>query len=126
MDPLFPEDDPELVAQGDKINAVNLVKMGYTDPAELVTQGDTDPPELVTQGDTIIKTFTNDQPSLPPQPPAPTALVAGPPLGFDDFWTVYPRQVAKRAARLAWDRAVKRADPAVIIAGATRYRRPAL
>lgn len=49
-----------------------------------------------------------------PIPPADAA--------FDRFWTVYPRREAKAAARKAWARAIKRANPNRIIAGAQRYR----
>ena len=41
---------------------------------------------------------------------------------FDEFWAAYPRREAKGAARKAWDKAIKRADPAEIIAGARLYR----
>lgn len=41
--------------------------------------------------------------------------------GFDDFWAIYPRKVAKGAARKAWDKAVKRAPPDTIIAGTRAY-----
>jgi hypothetical protein len=41
---------------------------------------------------------------------------------FGQFWAAYPRKVAKRAARAAWDRAVRRAAPEVITAGAEAYR----
>jgi len=41
---------------------------------------------------------------------------------FDEFWSIYPRREAKAAARKAWDKAIKRADPADICAGAKRYR----
>lgn len=37
------------------------------------------------------------------------------------FWAAYPRRDAKDAARKAWAKAVKRAEPAEIIAGARRY-----
>lgn len=40
---------------------------------------------------------------------------------FDDFWRAYPAKKGKPAARKAWDRAVKRAAPEAIIAGAHRY-----
>jgi hypothetical protein len=42
---------------------------------------------------------------------------------FDQFWAVYPRQVAKLAARKAWDKAVEIAPAEKIIAGARRYAR---
>lgn len=41
---------------------------------------------------------------------------------FEDFWAVYPRRVAKKAARRAWEKALKDATPAEIIRGAERYR----
>ena len=41
---------------------------------------------------------------------------------FDDFWGIYPRKVAKDAARKAWASAIKRADVQDILAGAKRYR----
>lgn len=41
--------------------------------------------------------------------------------GFDAFWQVYPRREAKGAARKAWDKAVAKATPEVIIEGAKRY-----
>lgn len=42
---------------------------------------------------------------------------------FDDFWTAYPRKVAKGNARKAWVKAIKSADPAEILAGVERYSR---
>lgn len=41
---------------------------------------------------------------------------------FDEFWSTYPRREAKGAARKAWDKALSRASPTAIIAGAQRYR----
>lgn len=40
---------------------------------------------------------------------------------FEDFYAVYPLHRERRDAARAWDKAVKRADPDVIIAGARRY-----
>ncbi|MEC9268504.1 MAG: helix-turn-helix domain-containing protein [Pseudomonadota bacterium] len=40
---------------------------------------------------------------------------------FDEFWSAYPKRVAKGQARKAWDRLVKTNDPEQIIAGAKRY-----
>jgi hypothetical protein len=50
-------------------------------------------------------------------------LVAGSSLveQFDAFWAVYPKKAGKGAARKAWERAVKKTPPALIIAGARRY-----
>lgn len=41
---------------------------------------------------------------------------------FDAFWAIYPRRVAKLAARKAWTKATRLATAAEIIAGAERYR----
>ena len=41
---------------------------------------------------------------------------------FERFWKVYPKSADKRTAFNAWKRAVKRADPETIMAGAERYR----
>lgn len=41
---------------------------------------------------------------------------------FDEFWKTYPRREAKAAARKAWDKALSRASPDQIIAGAAAYR----
>lgn len=42
------------------------------------------------------------------------------PDAFDRFWSHYPRKQAKQRARAAWARAVDRADPETIVAGAER------
>jgi hypothetical protein len=43
-------------------------------------------------------------------------------LAWRAFWDAYPRKVGKRAARQAWDKALRRGvDPAAIVAGARRY-----
>ena len=41
---------------------------------------------------------------------------------FDEFWEVVPKKVGKQAAKRAWMKAIKKADPSVIIAGMKRYR----
>jgi Helix-turn-helix domain len=47
------------------------------------------------------------------------AMVAD--VGFEQFWTHWPRKVAKRAAAKAWAQAIRRATPADIIEGVRRY-----
>lgn len=60
--------------------------------------------------------------------PAQRARDTEPTPGSDDdpdwlkFWSVYPKKVSKKEARKRWAAAVKKTDPAVIIAGAERYR----
>jgi len=41
--------------------------------------------------------------------------------GFDAFWSAYPRRDDKRRAQRAWETAIRRAPPEVIIEGAWRY-----
>ncbi|MGH9288068.1 MAG: helix-turn-helix domain-containing protein [Acidimicrobiales bacterium] len=53
----------------------------------------------------------------PTPDPRPPDLAAA----WEQFWHVYPRKVAKIAARRAWDKAVEQADPDLLIAGARRY-----
>lgn len=55
--------------------------------------------------------------SVPPMSPVLVVLDR-----FDDFYSAWPRKVAKPAARKAWDKAIQRADPATIIAAAIAYR----
>lgn len=65
---------------------------------------------------------TVHEPSKEPDTVAPAAL-PGMFEGFDKFWEVYPRRVAKDRARRAWVAAVKRAGSVdVIVEGARRYR----
>lgn len=40
---------------------------------------------------------------------------------FDDFWEIYPRKVAKGAARKAWNAAIKKAKPDDIVASVSQY-----
>lgn len=42
-------------------------------------------------------------------------------MSFDEFWSIYPRKIAKGAARKAWNAAIKKAAPLDIIAGVSRY-----
>lgn len=42
--------------------------------------------------------------------------------GFEEFWRTYPRRVGKGAALKAFQRAVRRSAPGVIIAAAAKYR----
>lgn len=54
---------------------------------------------------------------------APATGSTRPPIvRFDEFWAVYPLHDGEAKARQAWAKAIKRAEPDAIIAGATRYR----
>lgn len=63
--------------------------------------------------------------ALVPDQPPPAAPARRPPqgqlLGFDAFWREYPRKVGKPSARRAWDKAIRRADAARIIAAAAAF-----
>jgi len=43
------------------------------------------------------------------------------PVSFEEFYEVWPRKVKKPDAKRAWDKAIRRADPALILARATEY-----
>jgi hypothetical protein len=57
-------------------------------------------------------------PLVPPRGDAISQLRS---LAFDEFWGAYPRKVGKRAARKAYDRAIKSATHQEILDGAMRY-----
>jgi hypothetical protein len=65
-------------------------------------------------------------PSEEPEEQPQLALVDAPAPAlvdrFDEFWSAFPRKVGKGQARPAWKRALGKADPDRIIAGAGRYR----
>lgn len=42
-------------------------------------------------------------------------------LGFEEFWKIYPRHVAKKAAERAYRRAMKSTPAIEILSGAMRY-----
>jgi uncharacterized protein YdaU (DUF1376 family) len=69
--------------------------------------------------------YRSDTPSTSEEPaekqPVPKPSPKPTSDGFERFWSVYPRKVAKGSARKAWDRAAKLATEANIIAGAERY-----
>ncbi|MDJ1371767.1 helix-turn-helix domain-containing protein [Gulosibacter molinativorax] len=54
----------------------------------------------------------NSKSELPVTPIVPT---------FDDFYSIYPLKKSKDAARRAWDKAIKRESPDVIMAGVRRF-----
>ncbi|MDF2915964.1 MAG: hypothetical protein K0S70_181 [Microbacterium sp.] len=68
-----------------------------------------------------------DSPELPETPPRKgregkkTTSTASQVDGFDDFWAAYPRKDGKGKALPAYERALKRAEPATILAGALKY-----
>lgn len=64
-------------------------------------------------------------PSRPVPSPKTKPSSSAPPTDDDPnwaaFWDAYPRKVGKGAARNAWSKAIKAAEPAEIITGAKRY-----
>lgn len=65
---------------------------------------------------------TSQSVRLTPTRPDPTPNTrASSDDAFERFWAVYPRKVAKKAAKAKWDTAIKTNDPEAIINGATTY-----
>jgi hypothetical protein len=60
-------------------------------------------------------TTNQSQTTNPPNPPS------GGEDAFDEFWSAYPKKVGKQAARRAWAKATRRADPDKIIAAVREY-----
>jgi hypothetical protein len=58
---------------------------------------------------------------VPERPTAAPSRRSGMLVSFDAFWAVYPRREGKGAARKAWDKACRKANPQDIIIGAKRY-----
>lgn len=63
---------------------------------------------------------TGEEHTRPATPTEPRPAVAEPD-GFADFWEAYPRKDDKGHARTAYGRALKKAKPDVLLAGAKRY-----
>jgi hypothetical protein len=57
----------------------------------------------------------------PTSRPRPKENGGGADAAFERFWAVYPKHVAKDAARRAFAKAIKRVDLETLIAGAQRY-----
>lgn len=99
-------------------------------PTERGVTGGTDGVSPVTERGVTGVTQTVLEPTHKPPQDTP-ALFAVPPQplevelegdGFDQFWAVYPRKIAKGDARKAWAAAVKAAKgPNLIIMGAEKY-----
>lgn len=64
-----------------------------------------------------LPTTNNSLPS-----PAHESTAAKEPPGFEEFMAAYPSSSSKGTARTAWVKAVRKADPTEIIAGAERFR----
>lgn len=60
------------------------------------------------------------EPSMEPSPEPSTSRAAAP-VGFDEFWSAYPRKEDKGKARRAWTTATKKAKPDVVVAAAKAY-----
>lgn len=134
---LFGVAQPDHVALGNTIspvgNAEDANDANTRKPPDHVAQGNTvQEPDHVAPGNrTMLPRATptvplNSETSLrdvsnPAR--APRSLDSDQPaLGFDDFWAIYPRRVGKIKAREAWARALKHADPRMIVNGARRFR----
>lgn len=60
-----------------------------------------------------------DATAMPPSSPVQSYKTGD----FDRFWSAYPKRVSKGAARKAWDKAMTKAEPSVVIAAAEVYTR---
>lgn len=74
-------------------------------------------PEVVT-----TESQTPPAPSEQSSPPKRPAAVPKPPAGFDAWWALYPRKVAKAAAVKAYVKAVRQVEPEVLFAATARFR----
>jgi hypothetical protein len=82
------------------------------EPTEEPSEGEIlSPPPLLSESNPTERTST--PPTQRPEEP--------PNDGFDRFWAIYPRHVAKGAARRAFTKALKRIDIDTLIDGARRY-----
>lgn len=71
-------------------------------------------------GESVIEQDPMNKTHRTRQRPMPTAVAVSD--GFDEFWDAFGYKNGKAAARKAWAKAIKRAEPSTIIAGAERYR----
>ncbi|MEU0346047.1 hypothetical protein ABZ302_04520 [Streptomyces sp. NPDC006237] len=107
-------DDPQSPGFPDTDRSVQCPEIPDTDAAEAVQRPENPDAEPVSVSGNPGPLNTESVNTHTPAPPAPQ--------GFDEFWAVYPRKVAKGTARTAWSKALKRgADPAHITAAATRH-----
>jgi len=70
---------------------------------------------------TEVSTSRNPQPTTLKPRSIDQKLKQAQAEAFDEFWQIYPKRVAKGAARKAWDKAVKTTPAEAIIKGAQRY-----
>lgn len=87
-----------------------------SEPAEALSRSDVEPRETVPPG-------TGEQGSsgTEEQRKSKPRERGGYSPEFDTFWATYPRKEAKRQAWKAWGKAIERATPERITAGASRY-----
>jgi hypothetical protein len=78
-------------------------------------------PETTVRED-FTRTSGGDSPALPTK--NSKELSKNPPISphlFDEFWKAYPRKKSKGRAEVAWKKALKDTDPALIIHGAIQF-----
>lgn len=100
----------------------NLYEVFWDDPAThkqpTPITTDEEPPSPPVTSPPIQMGHTNKDPiDQDPLNKDPSELI-----GFDHFWTAYPRKKGKGQARTAWAKAAKKVDPAVIVAAAVQFR----
>ncbi|AYN56861.1 helix-turn-helix DNA binding domain protein [Arthrobacter phage Andrew] len=99
------------------VNVVHAAPNGVHETAVRGERGNETGCTAVPNGVNVYADRTVLEPSL--NRPVNRPIANGP--DFADFWAVYPRKTAKASALKAWQKAVKTADAAAIIAGAERY-----
>lgn len=108
----------------DKLEAENLIesgsfnKAGYDRTKWYCPKGQMDLPKKANGNALEGKPIPDSKPVI--KPDRDTNVSFGQ-IGFDEFWMIYPRKVAKGNAQKAWTKAVKRASVEEILAGARRY-----
>ena len=116
---LTPQNDESshLTHQNDESTMVALTPQNDESTAHLTHQNDGLTSELTHQNDgTLESTSKKESTSNPPEARA-GARSERVPIGFAEFWEIYPRKVSKRDAAAAFAAAVKRAgNPETILA----------
>lgn len=106
--------------KGGNAKARNAAKAGSSEVASATANGNQtaskNVPEREREREVPTYVGTEDTPSAAPRP-------APEPPGFAEFWRAYPRRTDKGGARKAYAKAIQRADPAELLAGALRLAR---
>lgn len=112
-----------LAAELDSLNVSHDITDALSDSqSHALSDRQPDSPRVVVTLGELDSTTHNPQPTtLKPQKSIRSAEPSKPDR-FDEFWNIFPKKVAKQAARRRWDALIKRGtDPQAIINGAKAY-----